>query len=193
MRRQDTFAERVRTAAAAIQDKEPPVTLEKLQVPLLVQTYEDKNRLYEACRDMCRRGEMQRVGRGVYDYKGRQRAALQKQSIMWRYLRSGRSFGGVTTEELQEVAGASLDYVQEWTDLLVRRGVIKQIGDKWQLISDLAEPPVNDEKSERLRAIRERKKQRVISALERAGSAVAEALKFLRGAEVDNEEKGAGA
>jgi hypothetical protein len=58
---------------------------------------------------------------------------------------------------------------------------VKEIRGKFQMICDPGvEMPLNDEKAEKLRKIRDRKKESVIKALERAGAAIAQAVEFVR-------------
>jgi hypothetical protein len=176
-----TFAGKVRVAAEAIQKSSCQVTCEALEAACEIGTRKERDRLYDTIGDFCRRGEMQRVKRGVYRYAGRQKSP-EKQQVMWRYLRSSRSFGGVTMEELREVAGASVDYVLEWLAALVTRGVVKSTeGDptRWQLLHDPIEMPENDEKAERLRALRAKKRNAALDALARAKSAIVRAENFI--------------
>jgi hypothetical protein len=153
----ETFAGRVRAAAKALQEEGRQVTLEGLEMGCgtLIQTHRDRNFLCRTVSNLCEAGEMRRKSRGVYDYLGRHRSP-QKQQIMWRYLRSGRSFGGATVHDLQEVAGVCEGYVYEWLGSLAALGLVNKIKDCWQLTAGLTEMPQNEAKAERLRNIRAR-------------------------------------
>ena len=174
-----TFAGKIRAAAKTL--PKAGFTSGELSDAAGLTDYKQRDVMRRTITDMLTRGEMKRIDHGVYAYVGRTAAQPQKQPIMWHYLRSSKSFGGVTLEELQEVARADVTYVREWLNLLVRHEMVRQTGEKYQLTSDPVEMPQNDEKAERLRAIREKKKQKIATALTRARSAIEDALTFLGG------------
>lgn len=135
-----------------------------------VQTYRDKKRGWNAMRDLTRSGELRRVDRGRYRYVGKPNGASKKQAVMWRFLRMRRM---VTADDLIEVSGASRDYVLEWLRNLVRQEVVRRRGDgAFMLTQEIpeAEPPMDEAKAEKLRALRARKKA-VGSALREIGEA----------------------
>jgi hypothetical protein len=177
----ETFAANVRMAAKTIQKENGHVTVDMLQTACAISTRKEQERLYDTIGDFCKRGELHRVKKGVYLYAGKQTVS-QKQQVMWRYLRSSKSFGGVKLAELQEVAGASTEYAGEWLEALVARGVAKKIQGsptRWQLLHDPVEMPQNEAKAERLRAIRAKKRKAVLDGLSRAKNAISRAESFI--------------
>jgi hypothetical protein len=171
----ETFAGKVREAVTALKRFSAGAVSDQLGI----QTHADLEKVRDVISDMRRRGEVKWVARGEYEYLGRSRPP-QKQAVMWRYLRSSRSFGGVTIDELREASNASADYAQEWIDLLASRGIVKSVKDRWQLVSDPIEMPQNDEKAARLRAVRAKKREKILNSLAKAKEAVADAEKLIR-------------
>lgn len=167
--------------AAAREFPKSGFTSRELAAVVGIASNRERIAMHSTIKDMLASGELKRIAPSTYEYVGKP-APNQKQHVMWRYLRSGRSFGGVTIEELREVSGAEESYVREWLQLLVRRGVVREFKNKgkWQLLVDLIEMPLNDEKAEKLRRVRERKKQSIIQALERAEAAIARAVEFMK-------------
>ncbi|MBA3012941.1 MAG: hypothetical protein KKF12_18525 [Proteobacteria bacterium] len=79
----------------------------------------------------------------------------QIKTIMWRLLRSRKV---VTYEDLQELAGASRSYAQEWMATLIKREVVRKLSKgRYQLINDAAPeiPPkeLPGEKATRLKMV----------------------------------------
>ncbi len=185
----ETFASQVRAAAKVVQKRDGNVSLRALEEACgtLVQTMAARKLVGSTVLDFCKIGEMRRVSRAVYEYLGKE-GPVQKQQIMWRYLRSGRTFGGVTVADLMEVAGAAQNYVLEWLKILARQGIVKEAGDKWQLLADPVEMPVLDAKAERLRAIRAKKRAKVLDALARAKTAIEEAERFISRGDAESAE-----
>jgi hypothetical protein len=187
-----TFAGKVREVVRAVQARDGQVTLAALKVACegLIRTREERDhKLGNTVRDFCRADEMRRKSRGVYEYLGRQGLGQQKQAIMWRYLRSGRTFGGVSVPDLMEVSGATLNYVLDWLHILGRQGIVKHVGDKWQLTSDPVERPAMDEKADRLRAIRAKKRAKVLEALAKAKTAIEAAEQFISRGDAEEAKK----
>jgi hypothetical protein len=196
-----TFASRVRAAAKALHERDGQVGMKALAAALgdIVQTRAAKKLLGNTVLDFVNAGEMRRASRGVYAYQGK-RGSTQKQQIMWRYLRSGRTFGGVTVEELQEVAGASYQYVMEWLQILTQRGIAKQIKgrgdssdgakppDRWQLVCDPLDMPSMDESSERNRAAYARRRAKILDALAKAKAAIEAAEEFISRGDAEDAE-----
>ena len=121
-----------------------------------VQTYEERKKLRKATEELVRRKEFERVERGLYRYVGKE-CVPQKQQVMWRFLRMSRS---VTAEDLQVVVGVTEKYAKEWLGHLAARGIVRlNEGGKYQLVVDTLEMPENEAKAERLRMLRERKKE----------------------------------
>lgn len=171
----ETFAGKIRTAAKMLNH----FSVGDLSNMIGVQTYAERGKIHDVISDMHQRREVARTGRGQYKYVGISHPP-QKQAVMWRYLRSSRSFGGVTIDELREASGASEDYVQEWLNLLISREIVKRDKDRYQLLSDPLEMPQNDEKAERLREIRLKKREKVLKSLAYAKEAISEAEELLK-------------
>lgn len=174
----ETFAGRVREKAKFL----ARWTLADLGDALGLQEYAQKRKVEDVVGDMRRRGEVRRIARGQYEYLGRNTPS-RKHEIMWRFLRSAKSFGGATEEELREAAEASAEYVSEWLQALMARGAVTKSGKKYQVAVDTVEPLQNEAKMERLRRLREKKKQKVLAALAKAKDAVETAEALIRAAE----------
>jgi len=169
------FADQARQAARVLsRNGQKPVTRQDLGDRLGIQTRKDMRRVDDAVRALVKSGDLTKnspQGNGVYRWTG-QAAKPSKQEVMWRYLRARRA---VTAEELQEVAEASANYVQEWLRLLDSQKVGRWEGDVFRLVKDPGpEPPRNESKAEYLRRRREQKKQ-ALAKLDAAFVAVAEA------------------
>lgn len=158
------FAAAMRAAMQEIsQTKQGGIDLGELAMVLDLVGKEDKKPMYRALRDFVRAGEVERVSSGVYRYLGNRadRTKPQLREVMWRILRARKA---VTLDDLQELAGASRAYASEWIRMLERQEVVvKQFsgGDKfrWVLMADSLDAPTDDAKREKLRQIRERKKE----------------------------------
>jgi hypothetical protein len=138
-----------------------------------IQTYAEKNRAYDAIRNLVKAKEIQRVSRGVYSYSGKPGQQISKQKIMWNYFRMRMKCGAsVTTEELQATAGVSRRYANEWLAFLVESGFVKDHGNgRFQLLKDPVEMPVDESKAERLRNLRTSRREEVIAILDEIRSA----------------------
>ncbi len=136
-----------------------------------IRTGLEKKGISTVLRDMLRRGEVVRVQGepGRYEYVGRCQKPTKKR-VMWDYMRMRKKSGSpVTIEELQQMSGASAEYVREWLRSLLRLGVVRDLGNgRFQLLEDPVAMPESDEKAAKLRELRERKK-RVESALREIG------------------------
>ncbi len=131
-----------------------------------VQTYAEQRRIHWMLRDLKRTGELESVERGRYRLgaDSRKKAVPQKQEVMWRVLRGKRR---VTAEDLMEFAAVSANYAKQWLRMLVKRGVVRDLGQgKYQLVKDSIESPADVEKAEKLRELRARKKAEALAALE---------------------------
>lgn len=61
-------------------------------------------------------------------------AKIKLKAVMWRLLQSGKV---VTYDELQELAGVSRSYAQEWMATLIKREVVRKLSKgRYQLIDD---------------------------------------------------------
>ena len=148
-----TFAGKVRKIIAAYpgEFKTKEVALE---LDLVFNT--DRQPLYQTLRDFVSNGEIEKIRKGVFRYKGIQNPA-QFQEIMWRVLRARRK---VTVDDLIEISGAEKTYIKEWLQMLVRREIVrKHANGNYLMIKDPVEMPRNEEKADRLRRIRAEKKK----------------------------------
>jgi len=138
--------------------------------------------LYKTLGNLARSGEIERVRPGVYKWKGKDPGALllarktrhmtQLREIMWRVLRAKRT---VTVDDLRELSGANERYAKEWLNMLVRRGVVRKNKNKtYQIVSDPVQMPQDEKKAERLRRIRQNKKNALL-ALDEAYLAITRA------------------
>lgn len=166
------FADQARQAARVLsRNGQQPVTRQDLGDRLGIQTRKDMRRVDEAVKALIKSGDLAPQGGGVYRWTG-QAAKPSKQEVMWRYLRARRA---VTAEELQEVAGATADYVREWLRLLVTQKLVRREGENFRLVKDPGpEPPRNESKAEYLKRRRKQKKL-ALAKLDAAFAAVAEA------------------
>lgn len=149
-----SYSSMVREAAKQYAQTGATFRVADLEKVVGVQTYEERRKLRKATEELVRRKEFQRVERGLYRYTGKD-AKPQKQQVMWRFLRMNRS---VTLEEVRVVLGVPEKYAQEWFSHLVNRGIVRvEEGGSFRLIKDTLDMPVNEEKAERLRRLREAK------------------------------------
>lgn len=144
-----------------------------------VQTYHDRKRVKKAVMEFCRRGETKRIERGLYEFAPKIKPS-EIQEKMWKVLRVKRS---VRIEDLQELAGATQSYAEEWLNMLVKNSIVRRLGNsKYQMIHDPVEMPKNEEKAEKLRQIRLHKKT-ALEAIYKAGEAVNAARAAIEGIE----------
>jgi hypothetical protein len=78
-----------------------------------------------------------------------------------------------------EVSGASADYAREWLTALAAIGIVVQVKNKWQLICDPVDMPENQAKAEKLKALRAKKRRKVLDALAKAKTAIDAAENFI--------------
>jgi predicted transcriptional regulator of viral defense system len=170
----ETFTGRVRAAVedlAILQKWE--FSLQQLYDKVGVQTYEQRRQVRSVVADMCKSGELERVGEGVYRLLQRPAGKPQIQEVMWRVLRARRT---VTLADMEELAGAAPTYATEWFKMLSRRKIVRHLKNgSWQMVKDPGPTmPLNDEKAERLRKMRAKKKE-ALACMDRAFVAIAEA------------------
>lgn len=175
-----SFAQQTRDAITKyIGDRE--FTLEDVALHLDLISGPEKKKLRSTLRDFSRRGEIQIVRPGVFVYvKSVEIRPAEKKRKMWSLLRSRRV---VTTDELVALAGVTRGYAMEFLQVLVRQGVVKRIGKvtrpgKYQMIKDLVKMPPNEEKAERMRALRVAKKKATV-AIDQAAESMIGATKAL--------------
>lgn len=111
-----------------------------------------KKRLYTTIRDLLRAGEIERRREGVYAWKEKARKP-ERREVMWRLLRARII---VTVEDLQEMAGVSREYAEEWLRMLVKKEIVRKTGKIYRLLSAPVEMPENTEKAGQLRDLRKR-------------------------------------
>lgn len=172
-----TFADSIRQAARELAGRGlGAFTLDELAVALKIQTSAKKKKLASTLYDFKRAGEIIGVDRSVYRFScgaGTPACRPQIRHKMWKILRARKS---VTAADLQELAGASKSYAQEWLRMLARREIVKRLSGspigraKYQLIKDSLEPPTDEKKAARLRGLRNKKKRQALEALKRAAA-----------------------
>jgi len=170
----ETFTGRVREAAQNLAVPQRwEFTLEQLYDQVDVRSYNEKRKVRSVIGDLCRAGEIEVVGAGVYRLVSRPQGKPQIQEVMWRVLRARRT---VTLADMEELAGASPAYATEWLQMLARRKIVRHLKNgNWQMVTDPGPTmPLNDEKAERLRNLRAKKKE-ALDAMDRAFMAIAEA------------------
>lgn len=155
------FANQVRTVLQEMASTKP-VHVKDVAVKLDLVSHIDKKPMYKTLQDFLKSGEIERTGTDMFLYKGRKsQQKPELREILWRVLRARRS---VSVEDLVELSGASKDYVQQWLKMLTRQDVVsvdKRPNQKtfYALIQDTVTMPTDDKKAEKLRAIRDRKKE----------------------------------
>jgi len=176
----DTFADRVRSAISELGAEDAEFDTGTLADRVGVQTYTDKKRVHSTLRDFRRSGEIESVRKGIYRCLKRRSIPIEKQRIMWEYFRMRKKNGAsVTVEELQGVSDASADYVREFLRLLLKLGVVRDLGGgHYQLLKDSAGMPRNDEKAERLRRLRTRGRN-ALDAIHAARAAIDKAERLV--------------
>jgi len=132
----------------------------------------EKKPVYERLCEFVRRGEARRIETGRYEYIGGPQRQATKRDVIWRFIRARRT---VTVADLQEVSGASKDYIRKYLRLLVRREVLRKNGKSkdcsWTLVKDAFRPPADREDAayqKRMRKQRRLKKREAESALDAA-------------------------
>jgi len=179
----ETFAGRIRQAIKTLSRNMPVMTSTDISIAAEIKTREDQKRLMMTIGDFCKSGELVRVGRGRYQYRGKKSNKLTIQERMWRVLRASRV---VKAEDLQQMAGASESYALEWLQMLECQGIVRRLkNNKWQIVHDTIEMPKNEEKAERLRHIRLRKKE-ALEAINEASNAISAARAAIERMEEDN-------
>lgn len=174
----ETFTGRVRAAARKVglsMDGTPiEFSVADLSHAVGVASSAESKKLHWALRDLKKAGELMSVRKGVYlpVEPKRERKPLEKRVVMWRFLRMRKR---VTVGDLQEVAGVSEKYAEEWLQMLARRGIVKSTtSGKFQLLGDPVAMPANDEKAAKLRALRARKRAVMIGVVKAVHGSVCE-------------------
>jgi hypothetical protein len=172
MPQKDSFANRIRTAVQELSAQGKECTTDSISIQALVSWRDDHKRMLNALRDMVKSGELTRVSTGVYARAPRTERDQELRQVMWRILRMRKS---VTVEDLVEMAGASEAYAREWLRTATRHQIVRQEGDIYRLIADQVAMPELTDNADKLRALREKKKQAVLDALDAANQALGKA------------------
>lgn len=164
----ETFAGKIRKIIAAYPGE---FRTQDIAVRLDLVFAGDKQPLYQALKDFVLTGEIEKIRKGVFRYKGKQ-GTPQFQEIMWRVLRSRRK---VTVDDLIEISGAREIYVKEWLRMLMRREIVRKYKNgNYLIIKDTVDMPRNEKKAQRLRRIRAQKKK-ALDALDKVVTLALEA------------------
>lgn len=174
--KRDGFSSKVRQAAAQIQERLGKVPAYDLRRALDLISRKDAEKMYDAIRDLIRHGDLKRIERGVYEYVEKEKTSLQKQEVMWRFLRMEKN---VSAEDLVVACDVSREYADQFLMNLVDLGIVRKDGLRYQLLKDQLETPVNDAKAKKLRDIRAKQKASLALGLKRATIVIAQAIRFL--------------
>jgi len=156
----NSFADKIRKTVEKLDTDHTGITARAIFDDLGISLSETKSRAYSTLRDLTRSGEVERIGRGIYRWRGKKKGKPEIRKIMWRILRARRN---ITVEDLMELAGASEAYAREWLQMLDRREIVKHMGrGRYRLINDTVTMPDDREKALKLRMIRQRKKEILI-------------------------------
>ena len=117
-----------------------------------VQTFAGRQNVKRTIYDFVKRGEMERVSRGIYRHIGSTKERT-KLDIIWHLARSHRHFG---LDEIERLSGAARNTVMEYVQCLVRAGYLRKTSrTRWLLVKDPGPAtPVNSAKCARLKKIR---------------------------------------
>lgn len=175
----DSFAEKIRRAALLLRDDS--FSFADLSSTADLRSSKEETRMRSTVKDFIRRGEMARIAPSEFRYVGRvkDKAETEKRLVMWRLLKMRRL---VTVEDLEEMAGASKEYILSWLRSLVGQGVVQKISGptvtdpcKWRLIKDVDMMPEDEAQKEKYRQIRQQKKEALARVLDRIKAGVDEA------------------
>jgi len=168
----NSFADKIRKTVAELGGDGSEVTAHAIFDTLGITLSATKSRVYYTLRDLRKSGEVERVDKGLYRWRGKQ-APPELRQKMWKLLRKRFS---VTVEDLMELAGASEQYAKEWLTALHRRGVIQRIQPgHYRIIKDTVEMPDLDDNARKLRRFREKKKQEILKSINDIETTVMEA------------------
>lgn len=144
-----------------------------------LQTRAAEKKALNTLSDLFKAGRVVRVRPAVYAIPVGNCLTVPIQERMWRVLRMRRS---VTVADLQELAGASMDYAEDWLRMLHKREVVRrddQPGNRpslWTLVNDTVTMPDLDDNAAKLRDLRAKK---VLQALDQAATAINEARQVI--------------
>lgn len=151
---------------------------------LRLQTRASEKKALNALSDLYKSGRVARIRPAVYTIPVGTCLTAPLQERMWRVLRMRRR---VTVADLQELAGASREYAEDWLRRLNKRELVKRIDhpsgnqpSTWQLVNDTVEMPELTDNAERLRALRKRKKDEAMVHLATAVKILGQAFEALK-------------
>ena len=177
------FAQIVRKTLKEIGAKGDEIKASQLANALNLTTRKSKNPLYRTIQDFVVRGEVKRLRHGVYKYVELP-SKNELKSIMWRLLRARKT---VSIDDLEELSGASREYVTEWLRMLEKHEVVKRLKDgRCRLINDTVIEPKNSEKAFKYRGFRRKKKKIALTALDKASTAIENAKAALQALDAGN-------
>jgi DNA-binding IclR family transcriptional regulator len=167
----------MRKAIKELGKKRQAFTLKELGLALDLISDADKRPLYRAMRDLERSGFVVKVSPGVYRL-GEKKRRPELQDVMWRLLRARRQ---VSIDDLVELSGCAPAYAAEWLQNLERRGVVARtskdgVAGVWKMTADPVEMPLNEEKAERLRALRAERRRALVARANAALDAAYQAI-----------------
>lgn len=168
-----SFADKIRKTMEALGGGGDGVTIDTICEAAGIVLGKSRSRVSTALRDLGRSGEVEQVSRGVYRWRGNGHKKPEIREAMWKLLRARRV---VDVDDLQELAGASRKYAEEWLRTLDRHGVVRKLrAGRYQLVKDRVAMPVPDDNTMKLREIRAKRKAAALDALARAEAAITEA------------------
>jgi len=170
-----SFANKIRTAVKEVLASGREASTINISLQAKVMTGKDQKRMLNALCDMTNAGELARVRPGVYALAA-PRGPENKNKVMWRLLRMRRR---VTVDDLVEMAEVKELYAEEWLRTLARRGVVRKDGKAFHLLLDTVEPPELTDNADKIRALREKKKQAAAIAMEAATKALGVAMQAI--------------
>ena len=169
----ETFTGKIRDACHELGETGKAFSVHGICERAMIQIYDDKKKVRSVVADLCKAGELERIGKALYVLTKRTPSMPQIQEVMWKILRARRT---VTLADMEELAGAAPTYATEWLQMLQRRKIVRHLKNgKWQMMKDPGPTmPFNDEKAARLRRMRAKKRE-ALDAMDRAFMAIAEA------------------
>ncbi len=122
----------------------------------LVQSYADRKHVKNAVKDFRKRGEVERIGEALFEYRNLARPR-SRIDVVWHLVRSHRAF---SADEIERLSGAARATVLEYLQCLAKTGLIMRVGPgRWKLVRDPGpDTPVNTAKCKKLKALRARKR-----------------------------------
>lgn len=147
----------------------------------------EKQPLYRILLDFIKRGECEKVGRGIIRYIKTDPHPAKKTSCMYRLIRANKS-GTVTVGDLMATCGVTKATASEYLGMLTKHGITRRISmpgnqpSKYQMVQDPGPGFVrNDANAEKLRRIRAAKKE-ALEKMDAAGKALINAAQTIMSA-----------